>query len=265
MFKFEDNQIYHMPPFFGGDEFDPDMEARVNDVTGLNFTVVTDGGRLADYLPEGIELLRPELGISYWQLREVEFMAGSAYNLVQVSVPVRFNGKRDRLEGSFPLVIWENNTRPIIGGREESGQPKIFADIEDLHIFQRKYSTNVSLEGNTFLRLEMEDPQPLDAATLEMAKAASASYYMIGWRYIPKVGCPGAELSQPVLYPQGMTVTGAWLGKGTVRWTELTFEQNPSQYKIIRGLAGLPVKAMGPAMLTKGAIVMKPFSGRVLE
>ena len=98
-----------------------------------------------------------------------------------------------------------------------------------------------------------------------MIKAANASYSMIGWRYIPKVGGPGADLSQPVLYPQGMTVTGAWAGKGTVRWTELTFEQNMSQYKIIRGLAGLPVKALGPAMLTKGAIVMKPFSGRVLE
>lgn len=265
MFKLEDNQIYHMPPFFGGDAFDHDMEARVNDVTGRNFTLMTDGSRLADYLPEGIEQLRPELAISYCQLLEVEFMAGSAYNLVQVSVPVRFNGKRDPLEGNFPLVIWENNPRPILGGREESGQPKIFADIEDLHIFGQEYSTNVSFERNTFLRLETTEPQSLDDATLELAKAASASYYMIGWRYIPKVGMPGAELSQPVLYPQGMTVTGAWAGKGTVQWTELSFEQNPSQYKIIRGLARLPVNAMGPAALKKGAIVMKPFSGRVLE
>lgn len=154
LFKFEDNKIYHMPPFFGGDEFNADFEARVNDVVGLNFTQTTDRDRLADYLPEGFELLRPEFTISYSQLREVEFMAGGSYNLVQIGVPVRFSGKRDRLEGTLALVIWENKTQPIIGGREEDGMPKIHADIEDLHVLPQKYFTNVSHEGNTFLSLE---------------------------------------------------------------------------------------------------------------
>lgn len=158
MFKFEDKKTYRMPPFFGGFEFNADIVARVNDVVSLNFTQTTEGDRLGDYLPEGIELLRPELNINYCQLREVEFMAGGSYNLVQISVPVRFNGKRDRVEGSFPLVIWENKVRPILGGREESGQPKIFADIEDIHIIGQKYFTQVSHEGNRFLRLELTDP-----------------------------------------------------------------------------------------------------------
>jgi hypothetical protein len=166
MFKFEDNKLYHMPPFFGGDEFNADLEARVNDVVGLNFTQTTDGDRLADFLPKGFELLRPEFTISYSQFREVEFMAGGRYNLVQIGVPVRFSGKRDRLEGTLALVIWENKTQPIIGGREEDGMPKIHADIEDLHIFQQKYFTNVSHEGNTFLRLEMIGAQPVEGQPL---------------------------------------------------------------------------------------------------
>jgi len=265
MFKFEKNMIYHMPSFFGGYEFDPDMEARVNDAVSLTFTQITDGDRLADYLPEGFELLRPELTITYCQLRDVEFMSGGGYNLVQISVPVRFNGKRDKLEGSFPLVIWENNTRPIIGGREESGQPKIFADIQDLHKFQGKYFTNVSYDGNTFLHLDMTGAQPVDESVLRQMQAGSTSYNMIGWRYIPKVGEPGAELSQPVLYPQGMEVKAAQAGAGTVEWTRMTPEQNLSQYHIINALADLPIKGMGPVLITNGAIIMKPFAGRVLE
>jgi acetoacetate decarboxylase len=265
VFKFEDNKIYHMPPFFGGVEFRPDIEARVNDVVNLNFTQTTDGDRLLDYLPEGFELLRPELIISYCQLREVEFMAGGSYNLVQIGAPTRFNGKRDQLEGTFPLVIWENKTRPILGGREESGQPKIYADIEDLHIIKQKYFTNVSSEGNTFLRLEMVEPQPVEGQPLEQIKAGSLNYNMFGWRYIPKVGIPGAELSQPILYPQGMKINNAWMGKGIVQWTKLSWEQNESQWEIIKALAELPVKAMAPVMMAKGAIVMRPFAGRVLE
>jgi acetoacetate decarboxylase len=269
MFKFEDNKIYHMPPFFrgyfGGIEFSPDLEGRVNDVVNISFIQTTDRDRLPEYLPEGFELLRPELIISYCQLREVEFMAGGSYNLVQVGVPARFNGKRDQLEGTFPLVIWENKTRPIIGGREESGQPKIFADIQDLHIFRQKYFTNVSYEGNTFLRLEMTEPQPVEGPQLEQIKAGSLHYNMFGWRYIPKVGAPGADLSQPILYPQGMNIERAWVGKGTVQWIELSYEQNESQWEIIKALAQLPVKSIAPVMMAKGAIIMKAFAGRVLE
>jgi acetoacetate decarboxylase len=192
-------------------------------------------------------------------------MAGGSYNLVQIGVPARFNGKRDRLEGTFPLVIWENKTRPIIGGREESGQPKIYADIEDLHIIQQKYFTNVSYEGNTFLRLEMVGAQPVDGQALEQIKAGSANYNIFGWRYIPKVGGPGAELSQPILYPQGMKVNSAWTGRGAVQWTKLSWEQDENQWEIIKALAELPIKAMAPVMMAKCAIIMKPFAGRVLE
>jgi acetoacetate decarboxylase len=269
VFKFEADKIYKMPPFFGGDEFNPDVEGRVNDVVGLSFTQTTDGDRLADYLPEGFELLRPELAISYCQLREVEFLAGGSYNLVQIGVPARFNGKRDRLEGTFPLVIWENNTQPILGGREEDGQPKIYADIEDLHVIQQKYFTNVSYDGNTFLRLEMVAPQPVEGQLLEQSKASMLHYNVFGYRVMPKVCAPGVELSQPILYPQGMKLNSAWVGSGAVQWTKLSPEQNFPQPinhdRIIKALVELPVKAMGPVFMTKGAIIMKPFAGRVLE
>ena len=52
----------------------------------------------------------------------------------------------------------------------------------------------------------MVEPQPIKRQPLEQIKAATLSYNMFGWRYIPKVGVPGAELSQPILYPQGLKV-----------------------------------------------------------
>jgi len=42
-----------------------------------------------------------------------------------------FNGDRDHVVGRFLAVMWENLADPIITGRGEIGQPKLFADIPE--------------------------------------------------------------------------------------------------------------------------------------
>jgi acetoacetate decarboxylase len=258
MFKFEDKKCYMMPAHFGGWDFDP-AGLYYRDVVGVSYTCTTDGGRLADYLPEGFELLRPELLINYMQGREVEWMAGSGYNLIEIGVPARFQGKRDRIDGLFALVVWENKTDPILGGREQTGIPKIFADIQDLHKIQQNYFTNASYEGNTFLQLELTGAHPIDPPSQPVERAC------FGWRYIPKVGGPGADLSQPILYPQSIEVKRAWVGKGAVQWTQLKYEQNPSQWRIIKALAELPVIQLAPVMMVQGVGYLKSSQSRVLD
>jgi acetoacetate decarboxylase len=252
LFKIEDNKCYKMPVHFGGWDFSP-AGSYYRDIVQITYTCTTDGNRLADYLPEGFEMLRPELVISYSQNREVEWMAGSSYNLIEVGV-----------DGLYILVLWENKTHPIIGGREETGIPKIYADIEDLHKIQQNYFTNASYEGNTFLRLELLGTQPVDAQKLAEMKAQLAERVIFGWRYIPKVGGPGADLSQFILYPQGSEINSAWIGKGTVQWTVLTWEQNPLQYNSIQALAELPIIDMAPAVMVQCVGIVKPNKARVL-
>lgn len=269
MFHFDPNKTYRMPPFFGGMDFDPNFESRVEDVLSLIYTVTTDGKKLADYLPEGFELLRPEYRILYNQLRSVDFMFGGGYNLIQIDLPVRYKGKRDCLEGVFPLVIWENSTKPIIGGREESGQPKIYADIQDLRILNNVCFTNASYDGNTFLKLELNDPKAVNRQMFEQIRAGSANINVFGWRYIPNVGAPGAALSQPVLYPQSMQPKCACIGTGSFKWLELDknykYDEPINYYEIIKQLAALPVINLNPVLLLRGKSLMKGFSGRVLE
>ena len=264
MFKFEDNKCYHMPAHFGGWDYST-AGAVYRDTVQISYTYTTDGNRLADYLPEGFELLRPELCITYIQSREIEWLGGSAYNLIEVSAPARFQGQQDQVEGFFALVVWENKTAPILGGREETGIPKIYADIEDLHKIQQNYFTNASYEGNTFLLLEMHGAQPLDASKLAEVKARPIERVLFGWRYIPKIGGPGADLSQPTLYPQSLEVDSAWIGKGTVQWTQLKPEQNPQQWYIIMALAELPIIELSPAMMVRGVATLKSMQARVLK
>jgi hypothetical protein len=107
--------------------------------------------------------------------------------------------------------------------------------------------------------------KPVDGQTLADMQASAATINALGWRYIPKVGGPGADLSQPILYPQGAEIHSAWTGNGTVKWTQLSWEQNPGQWHIIKALAELPILEMAPAIMSKGIVILKPSKGFVLE
>jgi hypothetical protein len=265
MFLYDDSIKYGIAPLFGGYKFNPDAVASVKNATQVIFKFTTDERRLLDYVPPRYTLLKPEVTIGYAMFRECDFLGGSGYNALLVSLPVHFHGEQDQLDGDLNLVVWENRTIPIIGGREDSGIPKIPADIEDLHIFGDKYFANLSFEGNTFLQLEMLEPQPVTGHKLEEIKKNSAVLNQLGWRYISKIGEPGADLNQFTLYPQFFTVQSAWMGSGTFHWTKMKYEQNEREYHIINALAGLPVKSMRPVMMIKGIFDFKPFLGRVIR
>lgn len=272
MFRFDENKTYRMPVHFGGsDAPGPDMAVYNYDTVGMNFVCTTDQDILSNYIPEGFELLRPEIIFGFGQLRDIDWLAGGRYNVVTADVPVRFKGKRDMIEGIYNLVTWENNATPIIGGREENGVPKIFADIQDLHARPAPYFnapdyfTNASYDGNTFVRMAMYDPKPVEGADLAALRESKGAYNLLTWRYIPKVSGTGAELSQPILYPQGMEIKSAWTGRGEVEWIKLRPEYNPNQHHIISALADLPILHMDPALLTRSVGVLKPSQGRVLE
>ena len=74
----------------------------------------------------------------------------------------------------------------------------------------------------------------------------------MGWKYIPKTGELGAEISHATLFPISATFNEAWMGKGEVQWNRLTWEQNPIQYHIANALAELPILEYRFTFITKG-------------
>jgi acetoacetate decarboxylase len=264
MFRPQDDFTYLMPVHFGGCKFDPETIITQR-TTALGISYETDMALLEHYIPEAFELLAPEVQVTFSKFTEINWMQGGQYNLINVAAPVRFHGKKDHLDGAYSLVVWENKTAPILGGREQTGIPKIYADIEDLHIVRPHYSTTISYEGNTFLTMDFEAAGPINGEELDEITSRFASMNTLGWRYIPKVGAPGAELSQFVLYPQGMKVEMAQAGTGSLAWTELTPMQNPAQYYIISSLASLPVKRVTQTTLTEGTTILHAMGARVIE
>lgn len=265
MFHFDPQKVYSMPPYFGGADYNPASCSTISKFTQLQFIYQTDKCLLCNYIPESFVLLSPEITLSYCEFHEVSFLNGSAYNVMQLSVPVAFQGKQDHINGILPLVIWENRTIPICGGREESGMPKIPAGIEDFRINQNIYSGAISYEGKNFLKVSAKIKNPMTSYEIQETNQESQQMNIFGWRYIPNVGKSGPALSQPILYPQAMTLKKGWHCTGSFQWFPLTTEELQSQAHIIQALSNLPICKMKQVQLATGSLRLCPSLGKVLQ
>lgn len=264
MFHIQNDLDYNMPVHFGGVQLKPGMVATQR-ATALVLGYETDRAHLERYIPGEFELSAPEIQVMFSKFHQIDWLAGSQYNLINVSSPVRFHGRKDRIEGDYTLVTWENKTEPILRGREQTGIPKIYADIEDLHIVSSSVGTTASYEGSTFLTMNFEASGPITGRELDGIQAKMASMNTLGWRYIPKINGPGADLSQFILFPQRMEVASAQAGTGSLKWTELTWLQHPTQNHIINSLAALPIKKVTQAVLVEGRVILDRMGSRAIE
>lgn len=195
MFRFAPDTSYLMPAHFGGS---PLSSWTYADVTTVGISYRTDGDALARYVPECFEITQPVVEIGYAMNRGVEWMAGGGYNLVAVNVPVLYRNESDTIAGSFAMVVWESKATPILGGREQTGIPKIFADVADLHQIDNhptlypidyKYTAAWRAAGTVDWQLLTWEQNPTQAHIIEALGALPVE---------PYVGCVVTSGSQVI-------------------------------------------------------------------
>jgi acetoacetate decarboxylase len=252
MFTFKPESFYMMPFHFGPRA--GKGSARYGDITTIAVSYLTDRRMLSEYLPEPFEVgPEPWVSVSYSMNREVAWLAGGGYNLIGVNVSAVFKGQVDHLTGSYCLVIWENLTDPILTGREIEGMPKIYAEIPDHTIFDGVWSACAGYRGHKIVDLSIKDLQPLPNDQVKEIEKISREGNWMGWKYIPKIGKPGAEVSHATLFPTNSTIDQIWTGSGEVKWNRLTWEENPTQFHIVNALEKLPILEYRSAVVQKGS------------
>ncbi len=261
-FRLDENLVYKMPAHFGGDPFYP-VRTVYRDMTAISVGYETDEDALLNYIPEDFELLEPIVNVQFSNCRDVDWMIGGEYRLIQVTAPVKYLGNPEGLTGSYALVVWENKTCPIIGGREEDGVPKIFADISSERHLENHWFLAASYEQMTFLKIDLQRGEEVGESDLEELNK-NPKINLFGWRCLPNLGKGGTTLSHATLYPQEMIYKRLWNGTGAVEWTALTYEQHPLQVRIIGSLAALPVKKYTSAVMAKGVARLNVGDSRIL-
>ena len=209
------DRVYEMPVFFGPSPGakNPDEQGSYHllkpaDVEAATVMFETDSAMLEEFLPEGFTLRAPVLSVATCEFGALGNFDGNTYYLINVSVPVRFDGERDHLAGDLILAMYENHADPILGGRDLMGYAKVYADIPRFTKTGRYIRTQASDWGFKLLDVELDlEAEPADREYMQRLAAESEGKF--NYKYIqatPEKGQPqylaGADVSYPTFNPK---------------------------------------------------------------
>lgn len=248
-YQFEHGRIYRMPTHFGPAPgprqlptcalTDPTHSPQKTLITA---SFLTNASALEKHIPERFAIAgEPVVTIEFHYMSNIDWLAGRGYTMIQLWWPVTFSGERDRVSGRFLAVMWENLADPIITGRDEVGQPKLYAEISDTQLTNGTYRCAASWMGFQFLDVRVREKA--ESAALPASKCALEGTLML--KYSPRTGDWGeTEVRQVTFTPSAtpdLTVEWQKAATGTVAFRRATWADLPTMYHVINALAELPV------------------------
>jgi hypothetical protein len=263
-FEFKEGFRYHMPVHFREDAADTIADQTYDDLFMISADIITEMEKLATYVPQDFEILEPVLNVIYNDCRGVRWMTNGEYRMIQFGVPVRYLGNSEGLTGLYILVIWEDKTTPILTGREDTGLPKIYADISIERHWDDQWFVRAAFECTTFLKIDFWDRKEATPEEVAIGNQATRHVHAFGWRYIANVSGSGAALSEGVLNPSSAEMDSIQFGEAKITWPEYDWRENPSQAMTILGLSSLPILGVRNAVRGRGRCTLMNTANRVL-
>jgi len=263
-FTFNPGGGYYMPLSFG--PLGGQKVCHYGDVTTLSILYVTDKDALAALLPEPFQPADEPVVTLFCQVyRQVDFMAGGGYNIVGVNLSAVFDGKKDHFQGNYAAIVWENDTIPIITGRELLGAPKLFADIPDPQQEGNEWRFHCSVYGTRLVEGAIKNTASVDETTRHEIERIARETMWMGYKYIPKADWSGAEVSFPTCIPTAPSVNQAWLGEPSHTFFETGWTSSLFHSSVMKGLRTLSVKEYRVGAVTRGTFDLLVGESRKIE
>lgn len=264
-FQFEKNKVYEMPVFFGPapvpknlDENGKLVRKKPGDIEAITVMFETEADALESLLPAGFTLNAPVLSVAECEFANLGHFGGNTYTLINISVPVHYSGTEEELDGDLVLAMFENHAEPIIGGRDQLGYSKIYADMTPFIKNGETIKAYASSWGFRFLELTLYPDKPAEDADAMKALAAK-SQGKLNYKYIqstPYKGMPygsgGADASyvtfnpkaweKPEDYPYVLRAPETSFCAGSIRFIRPEPDDMPTYWPIVQKLASLKIK-----------------------
>lgn len=251
----------HFGPMYGPRNIPPGIvldHTRFPRSTVVTYRFLSTPEALTAHLPPGFELSgEPVVSLDIAYITEIPWLAGRGYNLALVSWPAVFRGAEDTEVGRFAAVLFESFADPIITGRDELGHPKIYCEIPPLIVSDDTVTARLAWDGHEFLRVRVSGLSPERPAHVQDDFPTGG---WLQWKYIP--GTPpsaGPDASYPTHSPdplavdvhRNVTIDARHFGTGTLTRQTVQWQDMPTLWNVVNGIAALPHLEPRLAVVTK--------------
>jgi len=256
-----DASKYYRMPLLMGPLFDRATPPKLAypQVEVLAFQFLTQPQAIEALLPEPYQPAEePLVTVLFSHNNGLDFMAGAGYRLAAFQVAARFDGERNRVEGDYILVMFENQTWPIIGGREDLGVPKLFADISPMKMLpDGRTRCEASLWGHLLFSLEIPPMRRQPSIVRAVATRRINSRPWLGYKYIPSLdGPPDADYA--TITKNDTKIEMLWLGKmARLQFGGASFDDVAYVRPLLEALATLTIVKPVQALRFKGSLVLR--------
>lgn len=253
------SKIYGMPLILG-----PVRENRLRNVYTHVETIMlefeTDPDAIPPLLPEPFKPGKsPTVTVLFGEYNGVDFLAGGGYRFAAISVAAQCDGKDGHLEGSYVLVLPENNVTPIITGREWLGMPKVYADLSSIRIMEDGHlRCEASMWGHLLFGIDIAPPfKEQNALACKVASNMLSKTPTFGYKYIASLDGP-PDADYPTIMWIETTLKHLWLGKSGELYTGSLTPQDIGDYKpTFDALKSIPVRKVTQTSHSLGSMVLR--------
>ena len=226
----------------------------------LRLEYETDAEAIVALLPEPYKPNKePIVSVLFVDNNGVDFMAGGGYRFAGVSVAAQFDGEAGHLEGNYVLVMPENNTLPIMTGREWLGMPKFFTDISSIKVMKDGHlRCEASMWGHLLFGIDIAAPlKAQNALVRRVASNQSTKTPAFGYKYIASLNGP-PDADYPTIMWTDTKIERLWLGNRGELYFGNPSEQDIGDFKpIIDALKSLPVIKVRQTSHSFGSMVLR--------
>jgi Acetoacetate decarboxylase (ADC) len=242
---------YDMPMMFGSTEI-PDV-SRWGRVEMVSTSFVTTFEAVRPFVPAVFEVpAKPIVTVSRMTYGDVDYLGGRGYHELTVGISALYSHDGRSRRGSFMPVVWVDDVRAIIIGREYMGYPKLGAELPPVaRTSEGGWSYRVSEYGTSLVNCDVSDPVELTTEELDGLNRSSGDVTVFAWKHIAG---PGGAVD--VDYPTRITLCFEWAqafrGEGGCTFSSPEWRDAPHSCRILGALAELPVLRRRPALVAEG-------------
>jgi len=248
-------------PLIMGPLFDKENLPRIvyTEVETLALQYQTDSDAIDALLPDCYRPTKePTVTVMFGYNDGLEFMAGGGYRIATVQVAARFDGEQDHVEGDYILVMFEDKTLPIIGGREDLGVPKLYADISPVKTLSNSHlRCEASLWGHLLFGIDLAPLKKQNALVCLAAGKRINGRPWLAYKYIPSLDGP-PDADYPTISKNDVKIEQLWLGKsGKVYFGNPGEDDVAYTKRVIDALKTLPVRQVTQTLRLRGSATLR--------